>query len=658
MREIHKNLNERQREIISNPTGVKLIISGPGTGKTATLINYISEVIRSGLAKPEQILAVTFTNRAAEEMKERVAKVIEEKVYISTLHSFATQVLRRYPPRGFKSNFKIIDEPRQYAIINQTAKELGLQDHPAFIIEKLTLASNLRDRTMLAALNFEDLYKKYASYKKRNNLFDYDDLLVWCAYTFENNPQALLYYQKLFTYILVDEYQDINPVQHTILKLMACYHNDFVAVGDFDQSIYGFRGADVNIMLNFKRDFPDCQTYYLEQNYRSTRNIIAAANNLIKHNKNRKDRHLFTLLGTGTAPITQSFSEEGREASQVASIIKEGVEQGKKYCDYAVLYRINVLSRSYEEVFISLGIPYQVLGGPGFFQRNEIQNILSFFRLRQDSENQKALDRAVRMLADMNKAKEYSNLITSLTEALTKINNLEEIYDVILQQTGYLDYLKQNKSTSGLRRVENVEEFRSTLVKYGSSGKSIDDFLIFIDQLYHEKGLDAVKLMTCHAAKGTEFDTVFIVAAEEGMFPHYNSETVDQFEEERRLFYVSVTRAKNHLYIYHTTSRMIKGKVIRVSPSPYIRELLLDRKQRHVHTKSSQTKKVNKAYETMRLGKEEVSVGLIVYHASFGKGVITEVRDVPPNYTEVVIIFNDTERRIILEYAPLTAYNG
>jgi DNA helicase-2/ATP-dependent DNA helicase PcrA len=219
--EIHKELNERQREIISNPQGTKLIISGPGTGKTLTLVSYIAEVILSGYAKPEQIMAVTFTNRAADEMQERVAKEVGERVYIATLHSFAAQVLRCYPPKGYNPNFQIIDEPRQYAILAQTAKGLGLQDHPAFIKEKLTLACNLRDRNILANHNFEELYKKYVAYKKKNNLIDYDDLLVWCAYAFENYPRVLSHYQKQYRYILVDEYQDINPVQHTILKLLA-----------------------------------------------------------------------------------------------------------------------------------------------------------------------------------------------------------------------------------------------------------------------------------------------------------------------------------------------------------------------------------------------------------------------------------------------------
>ena len=592
LREIHKHLNQRQLDIISSPSGVKLIISGPGTGKTATLISYISEVILAGLAQPAQIMAVTFTNRAAEEMQERIAKTIGEKVYTATLHSFAAQVLRRYPPNGFTSEYKIIDEQRQYVIIAQLAKELGLADHPAYIIEKLTLACNTRDRSLLTTLNFEDLYRKYASYKRRNNLLDYDDLLVWCAYIFENNSQALSDYQQKFTYLLVDEYQDINPVQHTILKLLAQHHKNFVAVGDFDQSIYGFRGADINIMLNFQKDFPTCQTFYLEQNYRSTQNIIAAANHLIKYNKNRKDKPLFTLRETGVTHVTQSFGDEGLEAAQVAATIQEGIQQGKKYSDYAVLYRVNVLSRIYEEAFASMGIPYQVLGGPGFFQRREIQDILSFLTLSQDPENKRALDKAVGMLAEMNKSRESSEIISKVLNELAQISNLEESYEAIIEQTGYLDYLKLNKSTAGLRKVDNVEELRSTLVKFGDAGKSIADFLAFIDQVHSGKGTNDVKLMTSHAAKGTEFDTIFIVAAEDGMFPHYNAETEAQLEEERRLFYVSVTRAKNHLFIFHTTSRMNKGKVIRVSPSPFTSELQIVRNRGVAVPKPIRNKKV------------------------------------------------------------------
>lgn len=654
MREIHKHLNQEQKKIISNPSGVKLIISGPGTGKTATITNYISEVILAGLAKPEQIMAVTFTNQAAEEMQERVAKTAGGKVYIATLHSFAAQVLRRYPPAGFTPEYKIIDEQRQYAIIAQTAKELGLQDHPAYIIEKLTLACNTRDRILLATLNFEDLYRKYASYKKLNNLLDYDDLLVWCAYIFENNPQALSYYQQKFTYLLVDEYQDINPVQHTILKLLAQHHKNFVAVGDFDQAIYGFRGADINIMLNFQKEFPTCQTFYLEQNYRSTQNIIAAANHLIKYNRNRKDKPLFTLRETGVTHVTQSFGDEELEAAQVASIIQEGIQQGKKYSDYAVLYRVNVLSRIYEETFASLGIPYQVLGGSGFFQRREIQAILAFLTLCQDPKNKSALDKAVGMLVEMNKSKESSETIRAVLNELAEISNLEESYDIILEQTGYLDYLKLNKSIAGLRKVDNVEELRSTLVKSSDAGNSIADFLAFIDQVHSGKGTNVVKLMTSHAAKGTEFDTIFIVAAEEGMFPHYNAETEEQLEEERRLFYVSVTRAKNHLFIFHTTSRMNKGKVIRVLPSPFINELHIVRNRGVAVPKPIRNRKAFKKNDNVPLGLNDISEGLIVNHTTFGRGVITDICQTPSKYTELDITFADMQRKIILEYAPLT----
>jgi DNA helicase-2/ATP-dependent DNA helicase PcrA len=262
------------------------------------------------------------------------------------------------------------------------------------------------------------------------------------------------------------------------------------------------------------------------------------------------------------------------------------------------------------------------------------------------------------MLTEINHAKDNSRVISTIIDLIAQINNLEEIYDVILQQTGYLDYLKENQSSAGLRRVENVEEFRSTLVKYATSGKSAEDFSAFIDLVDSEKSTNSVKLMTSHASKGTEFDSVFVVAVEEGMFPHYKAETEAEFEEERRLFYVSITRAKKHLYIYHTTSRMSKGKLIKVSPSPYLSELQMVSNQGVAVPKPSRNKKSCKAFKTNRLDKDEVSEGLIVYHSSFGKGVITEIREAPPNYTELVIRFHDTSRNIILEYAPLTDYKG
>nr|WP_257790978.1 UvrD-helicase domain-containing protein [Candidatus Formimonas warabiya] len=676
---MHAHLNRQQLNIVSNPCGQLLIVSGPGTGKTGTLVSLISEILLSGQAKAEQIMAVTFTNRAAGEMRERIKNNVGEKVYVATLHSFAAQVLRNYPPPGFTADFRIIDESHQYALVNQIKKELNQQDHPAYIIEKLTLACNLRSREILEELHLQDFYRQYCAYKRQNNALDYDDLLLWCAFVFEKYGEALDHYRNRFSFLLVDEYQDINPVQHAILKSLARDRGNIVAVGDFDQAIYGFRGADVNIMLNFQRDFPNCKTYFLEQNYRSTQEIVAAANRLIRNNQNRREKPLWTAREAGNPIMVLSFANAEEEACQVVDVIREGVQGGKKYGDFAVLYRINILSRVYEEVFSSLGIPYQVFGGPGFFQRNEIQNILSFYRLCQNPEDQRALAKAASLVAmihgdDPKKAglvmgkagrkpdpvwaDQSLHALRPVLEKLRQLNNLEEIYDLVLDHTGYLDYLKQNRSTEGLRRLENVEELRSTLVQFGQTGKSLDDFLLLVDQVHAEKSLDTVKLMTSHAAKGMEFDTVFIVEAEEGMFPHYNAETEAQQEEERRLFYVSLTRAKNNLFILHTRTRISKGKTIRVTPSPFIQELDLsgpgqEQKKKPGKRLFAHQNPFDAAAPQLR--KDDVCAGLLVHHAFFGKGVITEIRELP-HYTELTVAFRDETRKIILEYAPLTCY--
>ena len=599
---LHKKLNLEQKKIIEDYQGIIRVISGPGTGKSTTCIHYIGELISTQKAKGENILAVTFTNKGASQLKDRVIEMVGRSPDVSTIHSFCANGLRKFPPPGYSNNFSIMDEGGQFITVGNLVKDLGLGIHPRFILEKLTLARNLRDINILKAEGLEDFYPIYMTNLQSRDIIDYDGLLTWCLYTFEKNPKALEYFQDKYKYILVDEFQDVSPIQLEIIKLLIGDRNNLIVVGDPDQSIYKFRGADVSIMVNLDKVFPIIKTYYLAQNYRSTEKIIKAANNLIKNNKFRLEKPLWTERGQGEKVEVLSFIDESQEAQYLADYIKSWVSKGGRYGDIGILYRVNTLATEFETVFSKEEVPYQIVGGIGYYQRAEIKNTISFFKLATMVTNNEAFLKAASVLAQIEgksikkfKAIAYNNPGAKLIDLayraeerfvrefpdfihqLNKERDLVNIFNLIMARTKYIEHLRKDNSTEGERRVENLEELKSILVRLKAKGKGIQDFLEIAESTKEEKNRDAVNLMTVHSAKGLEFDTVFIVGAVKGMYPYYRGEREGDIEEERRLFYVAVTRAQNRLIITYPREGIVKGEKKKKEPSQFIQELKLSK---------------------------------------------------------------------------------
>lgn len=668
---LHPNLNKEQLKIVKETKGIIRVISGPGTGKSTTCVHYVAELIDSQKASGEDILAVTFTNKAAKQLKERVVKIVGSSPTVSTIHSFCTSILRKNPPLGYSENFTILDEGGQFITIGHLVRGLSLGIHPRVILEKMTLARNLRDMTILKNEGLEEFYKTYMLDLMERDIIDYDGLLTWSLWVFEKNPQVLREISDKYKYILVDEFQDISPIQLDIIKLLINNHGNLMVVGDPDQSIYRFRGSDVSIMVNLDKIFPRIKSFYLNQNYRSYENIIKVAGNLIKNNKERLDKELCTNRGKGEAIEVIDFATETEEAEYIAQYIKERVNKGGKYDDFGILYRVNILGTEFETTFSKLEIPYQILGGTSFYQRAEIKNILAFFKLAVEPTDNEAFLKACSLLAQVQgktmrnfQNNFYQNREVPLIDRaylaqeafirelpdfinqLSKEKNLADIYDRVLERTKYLDYLKKDNSTVGLQRVENIEQLKSILVKMQESNKILSDFLDLVEQIGLETKEDSVKLMTIHGAKGLEFNTVFIVGAVKGMYPYFRSEEQEDLEEERRLFYVAITRAKNKLIITYPRTILVKGEKVKKRPSIYLEELKLPMKS---------FKKMETIITHNTLKEEQISAGSIVYHPKFGKGRVININGSPPQ-TIVAVDFSKGIKTLILEYSPLSLW--
>ena len=572
----NKKLNQQQLNIIKNLEGINLVVAGPGTGKTTTIQHYLSELVETKGVKAEEILAVTFTNKAANEMKNRMKQMNVSKINISTIHSFAVSVLRKFLPPGYNRDFSIIEDGQGYNIIGKLVKELSLGEHPSYVSERLTLSRNLRDKTMLAKEGLQELYNEYMKLLRRKNVIDYDGLLTWSDYVLENNPRALEYYNRILKYIIVDEFQDVSPVQYDILYKLVKRSNNLLCVGDFDQSIFSFRGSDIRIMLDLEKDFPNLKTFYLEENYRSTQRLVKVANKLIKNNIIRKEKSLRSVREIGIGHAVKVFNTEEEEASYICSIIQKKAGEGMEYSDFAILYRVHVVSRVFEEVLSARNIPYQIIGGVGFFARKEIISLLAFYKRIINENEQEAYLEIVSLFKKCMgfKSIDYrQSIIPDFIAELKEETKLEKIYEKIIEDLGYLEFLKKDKSISGERAIEAVEEFRSVVRNFDEKEIGIAVFLDFIENTKVEDDTNSVKLMTVHTAKGLEYNNVFVVGTESTLFPHYNSESKEDVEEERRLFYVAITRAKNRLVISYPKTKLYKGSKKTLHPSPFIKEI-------------------------------------------------------------------------------------
>ena len=648
-----------------------LVLAGAGSGKTSVLTNRIAYLIEEGVS-PANILAITFTNKAAREMKERVTKLIgadARYIQISTFHSFGLKILKEnYEFLGYDKNFVILDSDDTLTVVKKLMKDLNM--NPKYynareLRSKISSAKNeLITPEKFKKQEYDEkivtLYKKYCQKLKAGNSVDFDDLLVLPIKLFEISPSILNSYQERYKYILIDEYQDTNEAQYVFSKMISKKYRNIFVVGDNDQAIYAFRGANYKNILNFEKDYPDCKTILLEENYRSTKTILNAANSVIKHNKLRKDKNLWSNNEEGDKIKYIKIDDEKAEGDYVVKEIKKIAENGTSYDDIAILYRTNAQSRSIEEAMLKANIPYRIIGSFYFYNRKEIKDLLCYLRLINNPKDDVSLTRVINVpkrgignitIANINARAEENNI--SMFEAITsgkelafkqlieelqassENKTLTELVELVLEKSGLKKELSEEKTLENEIRLENLEEFKSITKNYENEfGEvSLDDFLneisLVSDVTEHSEGNNKVSLMTVHSVKGLEYDYVFIIGMEEGIFPHYNSimeGTNEAIEEERRLCYVAITRAKKKLWIINTKKRMLYGQTQVNAPSRFIDEIDDKYLEREKKTTSifSKVTKINKE-RMYRTNDVDYNIGDNIRHEDYGEGVVTAV---------------------------------
>ena len=656
-----EGLNEEQLDAVKTTDGPLLVLAGAGSGKTKVLTTRIAYLIESGV-EPYNILAITFTNKAAKEMKERVFKLVGEvkDIQISTFHSFGLYIIKRhYNLLGYERNFTILDGDDSLVLVKNIVKEMGLNTddyNPKAIRNKISGAKNElvypEEYEKYAGTDFEEIvckvYKKYEERLKNNNSVDFDDLLILPIKLFSVYKDILKMYQERFKYILVDEYQDTNRVQYILVNMLAARYKNICVVGDNDQAIYSWRGSDYRNILNFEKDYPDLKSVMLEENYRSTGNILKAANEVIKNNKIRKDKNLWTKHEEGSKIRYHRASDEKDEASYVVKEIKNLLYDGVRREEIAVLYRTNAQSRNIEEAMLRENIPYKVIGSFYFYNRKEVKDLISYLKLIYNKNDDISLvriinvpkrgigDKTISNLSDKSfklnkciydvietgKEQEFKKIIEELKEN-SKDATLTELVDLILDKTGIRKELESEKTVDAEIRLSNLEEFKSITRTYeeNSDSPTLEEFLeeisLVADMNEHKNETNVVTLMTVHAAKGLEFDYVFVIGMEEGLFPHLNSMETEDLEEERRLCYVAITRAKKKLWLINAKSRMIYGKHDNYFPSRFISEIPDEYLE----------KDENKKQTTSITSDEEYKLGEILEHKIFGQGVVVGMDD-------------------------------
>lgn len=631
--EFLEKLNPNQKEAVLHTEGPLLIIAGSGSGKTRVIVYKIFYLIKYKNVSPSNILAVTFTNKAAEEMKKRIDKMLKRKVskylWISTFHSSCVRILREYGKiNGIPENFTIYDEEEQLSLIKDCLKELNLSERfsPRAILENILRAKDRLIDEISYELNaggyFERIVAKvYYLYQEKlrsNKALDFSDLISETVNLFRNHPDVLSYYQEKFKYILVDEYQDTNFGQYILIKLLAEKHKNITVVGDDDQSIYGWRGADVRNILSFCKEYsPDVTLITLEENYRSTPNILEAANRLIRYNSERFKKVLFTKKEKGEPVVFKILPTGEEEANFVIKTIQQiSEERNLSYSDFVVLYRMHAQSRILEEKFIKAGLPYRIIGGVRFYERKEIKDIISYLKLIYNPFDEISCKRIINspprgigkitlkklekfsslkrksilelleeeeVLKEFSyrtqeRLKKFSQLIKYFIGIKDKVSITELIWE-ILEKSGYLSYLEEENSEESLNRKENLEEFLTVAKEFEDKNKNsnLENFLEHISLVQdidtYDENFNAVTLMTLHNAKGLEFPVVFIVGMEEGIFPHRKSlYELKELEEERRLCYVGITRAKEMLFLTSAIEREYLGISMNNKISRFIKE--------------------------------------------------------------------------------------
>ena len=625
-------LNEMQQLAVDTTEGPLLILAGAGSGKTTVLVNRVEHIISSHLATPWQVLAITFTNKAAGELRERLVSAIGEEandIWAYTFHSCCSRILRRFGEKiGYTNHFTIYDTDDSRRVMKQCQKQLGIEDklinHKSILAEISRAKDSLispEEYKQTAQNDFRkskiaECYELYQAQLKKSDAMDFDDIIFNTVKLLEENEDVRNIYQTQFKYVMVDEYQDTNHAQYVLTSLLADKYKNICVVGDDDQSIYRFRGATIENILSFENHYKGAKVIRLEENYRSTQNILDGANAVISHNKNRKGKTLFTRSGSGDKIVYKTVMSESEESQYIIDEIVKNVNNGMKYSDHAILYRMNAQSRNLEVMLTKSGISHRIIGGHRFFDRKEIKDIVSFLAVINNPSDNVRLQRIINvpkraigdtMFANVleigaglgmsafevceradefqktsrsaSKLMNFTKMIRDFQECIENGMGLNDLLQEVLDVTKYLDYLQEEPETYE-DRVNNIKELSSMFIKYEEESEDanlsefLEDVALISDIDSYNEDEDAVVLMTLHSAKGLEFPVVFIPGMEEGIFPGNQSMfSEEDLEEERRLAYVGITRAKKKLYLISSQQRMLYGQTSRNMPSRFLREI-------------------------------------------------------------------------------------
>ena len=712
-------LNEVQRKAVTHGDGPLLILAGAGSGKTRVLTHRIAYLIRERGISPMNILAVTFTNKAAEEMKNRLKDLIgpiqSGLLWVSTFHSACVRFLRGDIDKlGLKytRNFTIYDQTDQLLLIKQCLKEMQIDEKrtpPGAILNTISNAKNnlidFFEYEKKAGNFFEDqvadVYRIYQLHLRENNALDFDDLLMLTVQLFEECPEVLELYQNKFNHILIDEYQDTNHAQYRIANLLASKHRNICVVGDDDQSIYTWRGADIRNILDFERDYKDAVVYRLEQNYRSTKNILNAAHSVVVNNIMRKDKKLWTENEEGRKLICYEAIDEKGEAEFISDIISKLCTEGYDYSDFALLYRMNAQSRVLENALRIARIPYTVVGGLRFYERMEIKDIIAYLRLLLNRNDIISLQRIINVPArnigkvTLDKLKEFAyeqgfslyeammnidqvpNIQNRTRESISKFVQIIESIDPtqkptlvirdVLEKTGYIKALEEENSIEAQSRIENAKELLSEAKEFEQRQDDLESVTLahFLEGITLKSDIDnwnnqekKVSLMTLHSAKGLEFRVVFLTGMDEGIFPSWRSlESDKEMEEERRLCYVGITRAKERLYLTSASQRLLFGNTSFFEPSRFLDEIpshLKDQYNDTITLKSPERQVVSQSQQVIiNNDKFDFKIGQKVRHKTWGKGIIKEVVGKGTNMMVTVNFDIGVKKTLMVEYANL-----
>lgn len=729
--ELVKGMNPEQAEAVKHTDGPLLIMAGAGSGKTRVLTHRVAYLMAAKQVAPWNILAITFTNKAAREMKDRIARLVggvAEDIWISTFHSMCVRILRRDIDRiRYDRSFSILDASDQLTAIKQVLKELNLDPkkyEPRTLLGMISNHKNelrtAKDAAALVGSNpyeriISDVYTAYEKKLKQNNVLDFDDLIMKTIHLFQEAPDVLAFYQKKFKYIHVDEYQDTNRAQYTLVKLLAQAHENLCVVGDSDQSIYRWRGADIANILTFEKDYPSAHVILLEQNYRSTKRILEAANSVIQNNASRKEKNLWTENDEGEKLLLHVASDDRDEAFFIMNQMKELKMEGMDYGQMAVLYRTNAQSRGLEEMLLKSNIPYKMVGGTKFYERKEIKDVLAYLRLIANPDEDISFVRVVNEpkrgigAATIDKLADFADMQgVSLMDAIRDIElsgiaprtatkladfrqmmmdlrqmadylSISELVEEVLKKTGYEEMLKIEKTLEAESRLENLQEFLSVAQNFEKESDE-QTLVAFLTDLTLVSDLDSldevdeshqVTLMTLHSAKGLEFPVVFLIGMEEGLFPHSRAlNDEEEMEEERRLAYVGITRAEKRLYLTRAQSRMLYGRFQNNPESRFLHELpetLLERSGKARKpmpwnpVESPGKLPVNgfsskpKPKLAQSSGAETVgwNVGDKANHKKWGQGTVVQTRG-EGDQLEVDIAFPEVGiKRLLAKFAPI-----